>query len=268
VFLVLTLACLPSIAAAEKHIALIAGTKSHGPGDHEYEKGARLLQRCIHESKQLKDFKAEVYTDGWPKDERALDSADTILIFCDGSDHREELHPFLRGDRLEKIHRLMDKGVGLVALHYAVFVPTRRGGEDFLEWIGGYFDYENGSGPRKWYSKIQVARETVIPATPEHPLCRGLKPFEVQEEFYYNIRFRAHDPRLVPILKTPLPNEPQPQVVAWAVERKNGGRGFGFTGGHFHANWQLEQYRRMTLNALVWTAHGEVPKEGVDSAGP
>ena len=27
------------------------------------------------------------------------------------------------------------------------------------------------------------------------------------------------------------------EVLAWAVERPDGGRGFGFTGGHFHKNW-------------------------------
>ena len=73
---------------------------------------------------------------------------------------------------------------------------------------------------------------------------------------------------LTPILSATLPDEKEPQVVAWAVERKNGGRGFGYTGGHFHSNWQDENVRRMVLNALVWTAHGEVPEGGVRSTLP
>ena len=57
----------------------------------------------------------------------------------------------------------------------------------------------------------------------------------------------------------------QPQHVAWATERENGGRGFGFTGGHFHRNWADDNFRRLVLNALVWVAHGDVPPGGVDS---
>ena len=53
--------------------------------------------------------------------------------------------------------------------------------------------------------------------------------------------------------------------MMWAVERKDGGRGFGFTGGHFHQNWGNADFRRVILNALVWVAKAEVPAGGVDS---
>jgi hypothetical protein len=52
----------------------------------------------------------------------------------------------------------------------------------------------------------------------------------------------------------------------WAVERSDGGRGFGFTGGHFHLNWQNDDQRRLLLNALVWLAKLDVPSGGIDSA--
>ena len=60
----------------------------------------------------------------------------------------------------------------------------------------------------------------------------------------------------------------EPQVVAWAFERPDGGRGFGFTGGHFHRNWGDDDFRTIVLNAIVWIAHGEVPSGGVPSATP
>ena len=52
----------------------------------------------------------------------------------------------------------------------------------------------------------------------------------------------------------------------WAVERREGGRGFGFTGGHFHDNWGNDNFRKTILNALVWLTGGEVPEGGVKSA--
>ena len=56
-----------------------------------------------------------------------------------------------------------------------------------------------------------------------------------------------------------------PQHVAWAFERPNGGRGFGFTGGHNHPNWGNDDYRKTVLNAIVWVAKAEVPAAGVPS---
>ena len=57
----------------------------------------------------------------------------------------------------------------------------------------------------------------------------------------------------------------KPQTTAWAFERANGGRGFGFTGGHFHSGWGNDDQRKLVLNAIVWTAKGEVPADGVPS---
>ena len=257
----------PLKTAQVKKILLIAGAKSHGPGEHEYEKGVRLLKLCLDSSPNLHGYSTEVITDGWPRDEKVFDNAATVLFYCDGSDHDEQAHPLLRDKHLETMQKLMDRGVGFVAVHYTVFVSAKRGGEQFLDWAGGYFDYQSGEKPTGWYSKIKNCTAKVGPAAPEHPVSRGLKPFELREEFYYNMRFRPDDMRLTPILSAAIPQE-KPQVVAWAVERKDGGRGFAYTGGHYHSNWSNENVRRMLLNALVWTAKGEVPVGGVQSTLP
>ena len=211
-------------------------------------------------------MRAEIHLDGWPRDPKTLDDADTIVVLSDGADRSEQDHPLLVGDRLQTIKKQMDRGCGLVAIHWTVFVPRQHGGEEFLEWIGGYFDYQSGPAPRNWFSKIQTTTSNCRPASPEHPISRGLKPFSLREEYYYNIRFRPQDPRLVPVLTTPIPGEDAEQVVAWAVERDGGGRGFGFTGGHFFDNWDVPEFRRMALNAILWTAHAEVPAGGVATA--
>ena len=53
------------------------------------------------------------------------------------------------------------------------------------------------------------------------------------------------------------------EVLAWTFERKDGGRGFGFTGGHLNRNWQEPDQRKLLLNAVLWTAKAEVPPNGV-----
>ena len=53
--------------------------------------------------------------------------------------------------------------------------------------------------------------------------------------------------------------------MAWASERSDGGRGFGFTGGHVHWNWGNRHFRTLVLNAIAWTAHVSIPVEGIPS---
>ena len=52
----------------------------------------------------------------------------------------------------------------------------------------------------------------------------------------------------------------KPQHTSWVTEHSDGGRGFGFTGGHFHKNWANENFRKLVLNAIVWTAKINVPQ--------
>ena len=43
---------------------------------------------------------------------------------------------------------------------------------------------------------------------------------------------------------------------------------FGFTGGHPHWNWGHDDFRKLILNAIVWTARAAVPPKGVPSKSP
>ena len=90
-----------------------------------------------------------------------------------------------------------------------------------------------------------------------------------ENELYHNLCF-AEENCPVPILRTTFPDkktkEMKEHIVAWALERKDGGRGFGFGGGHFFSVWINNDCRKMILNAILWTAKIEVPNNGVQSA--
>ena len=261
------LACFALPALAKPHsVIFIAGKKSHGFGEHEYENGLNLLKNCLETAGNLSDWRGIVYTNGWAADDRAFDTADTIVLFCDGSDHNEDDHLLLTGNRLKILEKAMKRGVGLVVVHYTLFVPTQTAGEKFVDWVGGYFDYESGTGNPKWYSRIQTASANPVLAAPDHAVSRGVAAsFPLKEEYYYKMCFGTNDKRVTPILSTALPNESGLQTVAWATQRTDGGRGFAYTGGHFHSNWENENVRRMILNAIVWTAKADVPSGGVAS---
>ncbi len=266
--LVVTLSTYPAGLRPQKRdrkVVFVAGTKSHGPGEHEYAKGLTFLANSLRNSPNVTGFSTAVYLNGWPKKDSDFDDADAIVFFCDGADRHEADHPMLSGDRLAVIDRQMKRGCGLVLLHYSTFVPALSAGPKFMEWVGGFFDYQTGDGPNHWKSKIQVVDTTVRPVAPSHPISSGLKASELHDELYYAIRFDEPDRRRTSILEARIPGEATPQSVAWATQRDLGGRGFVFTGGHFDKNWEDNNIRRMTLNAIVWAANGRVPRGGVDS---
>ena len=258
-----TLRCAADEASVKK-LVLIAGTKSHGPNTHEYEKGVRLFKSCLDHSPNVRGVETIVVTDGWPADVKLLDEAATILLFSDGSDIEVKKHPLLNGDRLDVFARHMKRGCGYVAIHYTTFTPKDLEGR-FLDWVGGYYDYESGPPPKHWWSKHVVDNYNLKAMTPEHPIARGLETFKLHEEFYFQMRFRPNDKRRSNILGF---GDDDASAVAWAAQREDGGRGFAYTGGHFHKNWANENVRRMALNALLWTAQVEVPPGGVKSALP
>ncbi len=252
--------------AAEKKIVLIAGPlDSHPLGTHEYENNILVLQHCLT-SLSNAQIKTEVHFNGWPTNAATLDSADTIFLTSGGSDRNESDHPLYVGDRFAQLEKQMKRGCGIVMLHWSVFHPHRNH-EKITEWLGGYFDYETGTlGPtNKWFSDIRHADWPVVTAKNESPILRGVTSFQLKDEFYFNIRFRENDPRLTPILfkETIGPKE---NIIAWSIERANGGRGFGFTCGHNFSDWSAPEFRKVVLNAILWTAKIEVPKNGVESS--
>lgn len=258
----------PTGDAARKKIVLIAGPKSHGPvgnGIHDYPWSVKLLKVMLDNSNVADRVKVEYHLDGWPADPATLDDADAILVVSDGRDgdaYAEAPH-FASEEHLAAIEKQIRRGCGFLTFHFSTFAPDKYA-DRILDWSGGYFDWET-DGMREWYSKIETREAGIQIAPPGHPVSRGLTPFRMKEEFYFDIRFRPNDPRLTPIAVVPdLPGrEPDGRVVAWARERENGGRGFGTTCGHFYENWKNENFRRMVLNALVWAAKADVPEGGV-----
>ncbi len=259
---------LPAFAAdSSKKIVLIAGKKSHGPegnGIHDYPWSVKLLKVMLDNSNVAEKLKVEYHLDGFPKNPETLDDADTILVVSDGRDgdlYSEAPH-FESPANLAQVERQVRRGCGFAAIHFSTFGPDKYAAQS-LEWTGGYFDWEE-DGKKKWYSAIETRDADVTLPTPGHPVVRGVKPFKMKEEFYFNIRF-ASDKTVTPLWEVAeLPGrEDKGKVVAWAKERPGGGRGFGTTCGHFYSNWEQESFRTLVLNALVWTAGLEPPDEGV-----
>ena len=269
-----TLAATSLFAAdgGKKSVVMIAGRPSHGPGEHEHNAGVQLLAKCLQQGAADKvDVKVHLNAE-WPGEEE-LAKADTILIYSDGGGG----HPALQGDHLAQLGAQMKRGCGYVCLHYAVEVPAEKGGPEFREWLGGYFE-PNWSVNPHWTADFK--------SFPKHPISNGVKPFSTNDEWYFHMRFKDGMQGVTPVLSDVPPDSTlsrkdgphegnpavreevaakKPQHVAWAVERPDGGRGFGFTGGHFHKGWSNDDQRKLVLNAILWSAKAAVPAGGVES---
>lgn len=255
---------------ASKKIVFIAGRPSHGFGSHEHNAGCLLLAKKLKEA--LPNVETVVYTNGWPQQTDALTDADTIVIFADGGGGN------IIAQHLDELQRAIDKGAGLAVLHYALDIAAPEGREKLKSWIGGYYETYWSVNPH-WRAEFK--------ALPEHPITRGVRPFAIDDEWYYHMRFVDDTTRLVPILTAIPPDSTRerpdgphsgnptvrsrkgmPEHVAWAYERPDGGRGFGFTGGHHHWNWAHDQFRTLVLNAIAWCARIEIPEQGLRTTTP
>ena len=225
-----------------KKLILIAGRASHGPGLHEFHAGCLLFKKCLS---GVKGLEVEVVANHWVSDDAVLETADAVVIYADGGDG----HPALQGNRPELMQKLADRGAGIMMMHYAVECGKEDGsGDRFRKWIGGAYETGFSANPI-WTADYEKF--------PEHPVARGIKPFKIEDEWYFSIRFPEDKKGILPLLvatpsdetrdgpyvypKGPYPHiqarKGEPETMMWCTERGDGGRGVGFTGGHFHKNW-------------------------------
>jgi hypothetical protein len=250
-----------------KKIVFVADTAPHGArGNHEFLAAAIYFARMINEN--YPNAYAVVYTKNkWPKD---LKHADTVIVLLNHA--ASAVNPAVK--------EATARGAGFMAIHYGVEVNKGEQGDHFLKWMGGYFETFWSVNP--WWTPE-------FKDLPRHEVTKGVKPFSVNDEWYYHMRFPENMKGVTPILSALPPlktiqgegkkpsshggnpdvykevSEGKKQVMAWAFERPDGGRGFGFTGLHKHANLGDDNFRTLLLNAVAWVSKLDVPENGVPS---
>ena len=249
-----------------KRIVFIAADEGHGgKGNHEFKAGAIYMARVLNST--YPNVHAVVYKNkSWPKD---VSDADCVIVLLNGGD---------KAATDKSIKAAIDKGAGFMAIHYGVEVNKGAAGDNYLKWMGGYFETFWSVNPH-WKASFKEF--------PKHPVANGLRPFSIDDEWYYHMRFADQMKGVTPILTAVPPDSTHrsgndahganstvfarkgmPEHVAWAYERPDGGRGFGFTGGHHHWNWGCDNFRKTVLNGIAWTAKLDIPPDGISSKTP
>jgi hypothetical protein len=261
-------------AQGVKKIVFIADRDPHGGrGNHEFIAAAIYLARTINE--RYPNAYAVVTTkQNFPKD---LKHADSIVVLMNHGG------PAATN---KAVQEAVANGAGFMAIHYGVEVNKGEQGKNYLQWLGGYFEPEWSVNPH-WTPNFT--------SIPTHETTRGVKPFSANDEWYYHMRFVEGMKGVTPVLSAQAPLEtitkrwkedqkPSshagnpgvladvkagiPQVMAWAYERPDGARGFGFTGLHFHKNLAEDSLRTLLVNAVAWVTKLPVPENGISTVTP
>lgn len=231
-------------AAEPTKTLLLLGQKpdGHPPGTHEYMPAQRVVAHLLKDVPGL-TTKIVQADDPWTEGPDLLAKADGVVLFV------SEGAKWIQADprRYEAFTRLADRKGGLVALHWAT-------GTKSADNIAGYcrlFGACHGGPDRKYTFFEEVAVDV---ADKKHPVTAGLGPFRIGEEYYYRLKRADESSGTVhPLLTVQDEERKQQEMVCWTFNRTDGGRSFGFTGLHFHKNWQRPEYRRLIAQAVLWT---------------
>jgi len=240
-------------ALKQRVLLLAQSPDGHPPASHEYIASLRIMDLLLRQQKNI-ETRMLLADSPWGDGPALLDHADAVVLFL------SEGAKWLSADdeRLAAFQRLAERKGGLTCLHWAMGTKEAQPIPAFTALFGGCH-----GGPDRKYKFLETQ---LRPATTEHPIVTGIAPLTISDEFYYALKWPVETGKTRPGSLAPQPLmqaliDDEPQTVAWAWERPGGGRSFGFSGLHYHANWQHPQYRRLVLQGVLWTLGRDIPRE-------
>jgi type 1 glutamine amidotransferase len=220
----------------------------HPKGTHEYELGQKILKRELDKFTTL-DVSMIKADDPWREGPEVLAKADGIVLFVSEGAKWVSASP----ERLAAFQACAKRKAGLAVLHWGMGSKDAKNIEPFVALFGGCH-----GGPDR---KYQVVSTLARPSKTDHPILHGMANFQARDEFYYSLKFPKKRDRFTPLLNVDIDGESH--AVAWAFTRDDGGHSFGFSGLHFHENWQSADYRRLVTQGVLWTMSVKIPKDGI-----
>jgi type 1 glutamine amidotransferase len=234
---------------APKKVLLVASPPDgHAPTTHEYVAGLDVLAKCLKPVTGV-EVTAVTAEGAWKDGPDLVGRADVVVLFL------TEGAAWLSADpkRLAAFRDLAKRGGGLAVIHWGMGTKDAEPVAAFADLFGGCH-----GGPDRKHKVVDAA---VSVPDPKHPVAAGIGDFKVREEFYYQLKFPKAGPAVKPVLVADI--DGAKETVAWAWDRADGGRSFGFTGLHFHDHWKREDYRRLVAQGVLWAAKLPVPEKGL-----
>lgn len=233
----------------KKVLLLWHSPDGHPAATHEYQLGQKILKSTLEKHASV-DAALICADDPWKEGPELLANADGVVLFV------SEGAKWLQADpkRLAAFQALAKRKGGLSVLHWGMGTKDAKNIPAFVDLFGGCH-----GGPDR---KYQIVSGDIYAVACNHPVVTGLRKFNGRDEFYYHLKFPSLKKNAVqPLLEVEIDKEPH--TVAWAYARPDGGRSFGFSGLHYHSNWQMPEYRRFVTQGVMWTLDLKIPLDGI-----
>jgi type 1 glutamine amidotransferase len=246
-FIALAFATTALAADGKKPRLLIVGQgpDGHPPTTHEFMAGAEVLAELLKPAADI-DVTVTRGDEPWADGPKLIDAADGVVLLVSQGAQWMQLVP----ERLAAFQRLAARGGAIVALHWSIGAKEAKYIQGQLELLGA-----TRGGPQRKYVVLATELKS---AAPGHPVLSGLGDFKAYDEIYYVL---DRVPGVQPLLTAQI--DGKDEMAAWAWERPDGGRAFGFVGLHFHSNWQMPEYRRFVVQGVRWALKLPIPPQGV-----
>jgi type 1 glutamine amidotransferase len=209
-------------------------------GSLEYESDASLakFQEYLEKHYPVKCSRAFRKTDEDLPGLENLETCDVMVLFT----RRLKI----QGEQLERVKKYCQSGKPIVGI--------RTASHAFQNWLaldkevlGGNYQGHYKAGP---VAQIELVREVS-----NHPVLKGVKPFQSAGSLYKNTGLASD---VTVLLTGTIPGHTEP--VAWA-RTHNRGRVF-YTSLGEQKDFDQPSFRRLVVNALFWTTHREPPRAG------
>jgi type 1 glutamine amidotransferase len=223
-------------------ILFIGKDPDHPYGSHMYMHTCGVLAKCV----ELTPGIEAIVSNGWPKEKKMLTGVKAIVVYTNPA-----AEFLLDSPERDEIEATLQKGVGLTTIHWASTVKKEnydRLGPLWLKYAGG-----------TWISNIGLSsgNSKLKQLQPDHPISRGWKEFEQDDEYYLDPVLKGAKPLLQVREKAG-----KDVIVGWVYERPDASRAFATTLGHSYKYFQSEPFRRMIVNGILWSAKVDVPAAG------
>jgi len=228
--------------AAKTRILFIGKDPDHPYGSHRYMHTCGVLAKCV----ELTSGVEAIVSKGWPKDKKDVTDLKAIVVYTNPA-----AEFLLDSPDRDVIEAAFKSGVGLTTIHWASTVKK----ENYDRLSPVWLRYTGGT----WISNVGLSDgpSLVKQLLPDHPISRGWKEFELNDEYYLNPVLKGARPLLQVREK-----KGQDVIVGWVYERPDTSRAFATTLGHSYKYFQNGAFRRMVVNGILWSAKVEVPADG------
>ncbi len=220
-----TLPAKPVLSAPRRplRITLAAGPKDHGVDEHDYP---LWLDRWTQLLSTAEGVTVRAVKDGNGLDD--LDQTDVVVWYS--------ANPSWSAAEAPKLRAFLDRGGGLVVIHFAV-----NGGKQ-ADVLADLIGLAWGDGAKFRHGPLDLKLA-------EHPILAGLDTLKLVDESYWNLR---GDPSRVEILATG-DEEGAAQPLIW-TRRQGEGRVFCSIPGHYTWTFDDPLFRLILLRGVCWAA--------------